>query len=130
MKKQLEEDMSSQVINFDKKYCELERNYESRIGKRDNRIKQLEHEIIQLNESLVNLKSDMTSLCQEFDQKVAQKTFDNNNNNKNVVDELRLKLSKLNEKINNGPKNSSYSLLIEINKAEQHAKTQQQKLEV
>ena len=85
-------------------------------------------------QSLVDLQSDMTSFSKEFDQKVAQKTFDdnNNNNNKHGVDELRLQVNKLNEEINNGPKNLSYSLsmLIEINKVEQDAKAQQQKIEV
>ena len=47
--------MSSQMINFDQKYSELARNYESRIGERDNRIKKLENEIIQLNESKDNM---------------------------------------------------------------------------
>ena len=82
-------------------------------------------------QSLVDLKSDMASFSQEFDQKfnIGQKTLDNNNN-KNVVDELRLKLNKLNEEIKNGPKNSLLSLLIEIKKVEQDAKAKQQKLEV
>ena len=55
LKKKLEEEMSSQMINFDQKYCELESNYEWRIVERDNRIKQLENEIIQLNESKDNM---------------------------------------------------------------------------
>ena len=54
------------------------------------------------------------------------------NNNNNVVDELRLNVNKLNEKMKNVSKHSSYSLslLIELNKVEQDAKTQQQKIEV
>ena len=57
---------------------------------------------------------------------------DNNNNNNNVFDELRSQVNKLTEEIKNVSKNSSYSLslLIDINKVEQDAKTQQQKLEV
>ena len=56
--------------------------------------------------------------------------FDNNNNN-NVVDELRTKVNKLNEEMKNASNNSySLSLLFEINKVEQDAKAQQQKLKV
>ena len=83
-------------------------------------------------QSVDDLEKEIAKLKSENAQLMKQVNNDNNDNNKNVFDELRSQVNKLNEKIKNGPKNSSYSLslLIDINKVEQDAKAQQQQFEV
>ena len=87
LKNHLEEGVPAQMINFEKKYCELERE----IGERDDEIKQLRDEInrYQLNESKNNMKEKLMEISEnEMSPQEATclvyLTFETHNNNNNI----------------------------------------------
>ena len=92
---------------------------------KDRRANAIVYENDQLKVKIIELKRTIKQQKKQIDNI-------NNNNTKNVINEYRSQVNKLNQEIKNGTQNSSYSLslLIEINKIEQDAKVQQQKFEV
>ena len=83
-----------------------------------------------VKKQLLIVQNKLRSLRRKCNDKEKILVNHNENHDQNVVDELRSRLDKLSKEIKNGTKDSSLSLLIEINKLEQDAKAHKEKLDV